>query len=112
MQPPPEMAEQIYSSALPTAPSIWIIVGPVLLLGLLAVLISVFAGGQEPPPEDGWNGIFYSNPDDPALFVPKRRGIGYTLNFSNPWSWVVLALILVMIAAPLVLSFAVVPHLK
>jgi uncharacterized membrane protein len=36
-------------------------------------------------------GIFCSNPDDPALVVPKRFGVGYTLNFGNPWSWAVLA---------------------
>jgi hypothetical protein len=79
---------------------------PVLLLGVLAVLLSVFARTQEPPPDDGWKGIFYSNPDDPALFVPKRFGIGYTLNFGNPWSWVVVALILAMVALPLGLSIA------
>ena len=46
----------------------------------------------ERPPDEGWSGPFYSNPDDPALFVPKRYGIGYTLNFGNPWSWIVVAL--------------------
>ena len=52
------------------------------------------------PPEEGWSGIFYSNPNDPALFVPKRYGIGYTLNFGNPWSWIVLALIFATVAVP------------
>jgi uncharacterized membrane protein len=28
----------------------------------------------------------YNNPDDPALFVEKRLGIGFTLNFGNPWA--------------------------
>ena len=23
---------------------------------------------------------FYNNPDDPAIFVPKRVGVGYTIN--------------------------------
>jgi uncharacterized membrane protein len=31
-------------------------------------------------------GIFYNNPDDPALFVPKRFGLGWTLNFGHPQS--------------------------
>ncbi len=29
-------------------------------------------------------GFFYNNPDDPALFVPKRFGLGWTVNFGNP----------------------------
>ena len=29
-------------------------------------------------------GVFYNNPDDPALFVPKRFGLGWTLNFGHP----------------------------
>lgn len=46
-------------------------------------------------------GIFYLNKDDPNIFVPKRDGIGYTLNFGNRWSWVAVVLILVAIALPL-----------
>lgn len=29
-------------------------------------------------------GIFYNNPDDPAVLVPKRYGLGWTVNFGNP----------------------------
>src|SRR5215813_2203872 len=36
-------------------------------------------------------GVFYFNPEDPSLFVPKRSGLGYTLNFANRWTWLVLA---------------------
>jgi len=102
------MVAQFQSANLPAVPSVWIILGPVLLLGVLAVLLSVFARTKEPPPDDGWKGIFYFNPDDPALFVPKRFGIGYTLNFGNSWSWVVLALIVAMVALPFGLSIATV----
>src|SRR5215472_13690070 len=73
-----KMVEQNQLASLPAAPSVWIILGPVLLLGVLAVLLSVFAR-TKPPPDDGWKGIFYSNHDDPALFNPKQFGIGYTL---------------------------------
>ena len=38
-------------------------------------------------------GVFYVNRDDPALFVEKRFGIGYTLNFGHPGTWVFLALL-------------------
>jgi uncharacterized membrane protein len=33
-------------------------------------------------------GIFYFNKEDPALFVEKRFGIGWTANFAKPLSWV------------------------
>ena len=39
-------------------------------------------------------GVFYFNPEDSSLLVPKRSGLGYTLNFANPWSWLVLAVAL------------------
>jgi uncharacterized membrane protein len=30
-------------------------------------------------------GFFYNNPDDPEMFVPKRYGFGWTVNFGHPW---------------------------
>ncbi|MED4958993.1 DUF5808 domain-containing protein [Paenibacillus macerans] len=36
-------------------------------------------------------GAFYFNPQDPSVFVEKRSGIGWTLNFANPVGWFVLA---------------------
>jgi len=29
-------------------------------------------------------GMFYVNRDDPSLFVERRFGLGYTINFGNP----------------------------
>jgi len=50
-------------------------------------------------------GVFYWNPDDEALLVEKRFGIGYTLNFGRPASWVILA---ATIAIPIAMAlFAV-----
>jgi uncharacterized membrane protein len=47
--------------------------------------------------------------------VPKRFGIGYTLNFGNPWSQAVLALIflfvLLAVALPFILFNPTVRHL-
>lgn len=56
-----------------------------------------------------WNaGVFYNNPDDPALFVPKRFGLGWTLNFGHPQSRLVmigaLLLLLLLMALPLLVS--------
>ncbi len=42
----------------------------------------------------------YINSNDPALFVAKRYGIGYTLNFGNHWSWAIVLLILFVIILP------------
>ena len=39
-------------------------------------------------------GRIYINPQDPQLWVEKRFGIGWTLNFGNRWAWPVLALLL------------------
>jgi uncharacterized membrane protein len=59
--------------------------------------------GRDNP--DCWKyGVFYFNRDDPALFVPKRFGLnlGYTLNFANRWSWVVLVVSLLPAVALIV----------
>ena len=49
-------------------------------------------------------GVFYNNPDDPALFVPKRFGLGWTLNFGHPQAKLVLIgillLMLVLVLVP------------
>lgn len=54
-------------------------------------------------------GIFYVNPDDPALYVNKRFGIGYTLNFARPEAWVLLGIILFIPVIPLALCLLIAP---
>ncbi|MBA2393495.1 MAG: hypothetical protein H0V70_12235 [Ktedonobacteraceae bacterium] len=45
-----------------------------------------------------WSGGFlYNNPDDPAMFVPKRFGIGWTLNFGHPQARLFLITIVVLL---------------
>lgn len=45
-------------------------------------------------------GVFYANPNDPAVFVRKRYGYGRTLNFGHWISWLILATpILIALAA-------------
>jgi len=43
-------------------------------------------------------GLFYVNAEDPALWVPKRLGLGWTLNFAHGLSWFILALLLLPVA--------------
>ncbi len=46
-----------------------------------------------------WGRIIYYAPNDPALFVPKFRGYGMTLNFARPLSWALVgALVLFSVA--------------
>lgn len=53
-------------------------------------------------PDACWKaGLFYYNPDDPALLVEKRFGIGYTFNFARPAAWWLLAALLLLPLVPL-----------
>ena len=51
-----------------------------------------------------FGGIFYNNPDDPAVFVPKRLGLGWTVNFGNPRGKLVLIGTLLLPPVLLILS--------
>jgi uncharacterized membrane protein len=44
---------------------------------------------------EGWNGVIYSNPNDPRLWVPTLSGLGATLNFAHAQSWMILIAILI-----------------
>jgi uncharacterized membrane protein len=55
------------------------------------------AGAERRPvgdrtPDECWKGggLFYYNPDDPALWVEKRFGVGWTTNFARPGAWLML----------------------
>lgn len=105
-------------------------IGPFLLVvvGLVAVLFFILIrtgqGGanlaraetkpgiveQQPvgdqTPDRCWRaGMFYVNPNDPAVLVEKRFGIGYTLNFGRPAAWLLMAFILAVVILPLVIGF-------
>ncbi|MGH9398682.1 MAG: DUF5808 domain-containing protein [Terriglobia bacterium] len=47
-----------------------------------------------------WKWGFYINPNDSALLVERRVGIGFTFNLANPKAWVILVLI---VGAPLLM---------
>lgn len=100
-----------HSSGFPLA--IW--TAPLLMLACVAVLIywsytklSASADSEDETPEpqsdDYWKaGMFYFNPEDPAIFVAKRVGIGYTLNFANKRSWLMVAGFIVAVGFPVLL---------
>jgi uncharacterized membrane protein len=79
-------------------PTISFIAAAVLLFA--AYGITLFAGYRHQQPlrnPRGWRSFIYADRDDPALLVPKRYGIGYTVNFGHP------------AAIPLMALFAVLP---
>lgn len=41
-------------------------------------------------------GVFYVNPEDPRLWVAKRLGVGWTLNFAQPAAYWIMALLLLV----------------
>lgn len=52
-------------------------------------------------------GVFYFNPDDPAVFVEKRFGIGWTNNWARALSWVLFIGLLVLMGVIITISFVV-----
>jgi len=93
-----------------------------LLVTVLAFVIRLMRAGQggarlrtvgqrwigDRTPDARWiGGLVYFNPTDPALLVEKRMGIGWTLNFGNPWSWVpLIAVAVILVIGPLLLQGA------
>lgn len=50
-----------------------------------------FSRRENDPKNYKW-GLFYFNPNDSRIIVPKRaKWMGWTLNFANPWTYVILA---------------------
>ncbi len=85
--------------------------------GMLAVIVVVTviavrrmqrpdAPRGEVTPDTCWHGgIFYYNPQDPALLVAKRVGVGWTFNFAHPVAWLILALIVAVPAGIAILRW-------
>jgi uncharacterized membrane protein len=62
-------------------------------------------GPLDSTPNECWKGgIIYYNPNDPAVFVGRRDGAGFTLNLANRWSWAVIGSPLVMVLSGFLLA--------
>lgn len=49
---------------------------------------------------DNWRGLFYVCSKDPRIIVPKRNPrLGWTLNFGNVYSYLILAAIIMLLIA-------------
>lgn len=81
------------------APFALLVVGPVVVRVLRRDAATAGAPiGDTTPDACWWFGRIYANRQDPALFVERRFGLGYTLNLGNGWSWLVLATFLVALS--------------
>jgi uncharacterized membrane protein len=93
-----------------------IIIGVVIVYGLRAKADPEPGTGRATAPQSvlglgdntadrNWiGGLLYFNPDDPAIFVEKRIGIGFELNFGNPRAWVFLGFLVFIPVAAVVLT--------
>lgn len=79
----------------------------ILIVAVLSVTIIIFVNtiilkkwrNLAPKEADSWKlGIIYYNPRDSRLFLPKRSGLGITLNFANPLSIVITVVLMALIA--------------
>jgi uncharacterized membrane protein len=94
----------------------WFVVLPVMLFnfGVIFWMFRVGQGGQravapaarqgvhgDATPDHAWKagGLVYFNPRDPAMWVEKRFGLGYTLNMGNSSAWLLIGMMLAFMAA-------------
>lgn len=109
---------------IPNAYSFVVVLPPILILPLVLIFSAkIGQGGWKLYPnikddkesdtirndDNEWaGGLVYHNRKDSSIFVPKRYGVGYTLNFGNKWSFVILGIIL---AVPIItIIFIVILH--
>jgi len=79
---------------------IWVGQGGTRLPGAAAAASGALAPVGDRTPDNYWKlGLFYINRNDPALFVEKRFGIGYTLNLGHPGAWVFFAVLVAVFVA-------------
>jgi uncharacterized membrane protein len=79
-------------------PVLWFFL-PVMLfvVGVLAWSRKLARLPADPTPDTAWIlGSIYYNPQDAAIFVQKRIGFGFTFNFGNRMTWLVLGSMVLM----------------
>lgn len=73
------------------------IVGVALMIVIIARRLPNASTAADPTPDRcWWWGLFYVNRDDPAILVPKRFGLGYTMNLGNRMAWAAMLLVLLV----------------
>jgi len=87
----------------------------VILVGSIVLSVKLGQGGSRIKQNDAqaktvvevsdldkhWKlGIFYVNRNDPAIFIEKRFGVGWSINYGNPLAWLIVIGILVIVLVP------------
>jgi len=76
------------------SPLIFVAAAPIFVIAVLVYSFKCATDAAMPAettPDECWTlGSVYYNPGDPALFVQKRMGFGYTFNLGHRLSWVIL----------------------
>jgi uncharacterized membrane protein len=86
------------------APFAVMIFGPLVIRVMRRLAVPDGSPAGDTTPDSCWIlGKIYINRADPALFVEKRMGLGYTLNLGNPWAWMVVSVAVVALSTPLLL---------
>ncbi|MEZ0164946.1 DUF5808 domain-containing protein [Kineococcus sp. LSe6-4] len=89
--------------------------GAGLVVAVVVTVVRSRVGGPAPAPgapdapddDRHWRGgLLYVNREDPALLVPKRVGVGWTLNVGHPAGRVLTAVLLLLVLAGLGLGVA------
>jgi uncharacterized membrane protein len=79
---------------------VWVGQGGTRLVGSGSAASRAVAPVGDRTPDKYWKlGLIYINRNDPALFVEKRFGLGYTLNFGHLGAWVFLAVLVAVFVA-------------
>jgi uncharacterized membrane protein len=76
-----------------------LVLAGVVIVVAAAIRANTAGRGPHEVDLDHYQGIFYVNRDDPKLFVPKRFGVGWTLNFGRPAAWVITGILLLALIA-------------
>ncbi len=91
------LAQYLSEDAVAPGWGLWLVLAAILATVAWIVVASLRSAGGSQADREGWHlwGLVYADPEDPHVFVPKRTGVGTTVNFGRPLGWVVMALILV-----------------
>ena len=82
----------------------------IILFAVIATVITFYNTiitkkwrNKVPNEEEYWKwGFIYYNPADSRIFLPKRSGLGYTLNFAKPISIIIILSIIIFIALTII----------
>jgi uncharacterized membrane protein len=81
----------------------YIFLGGLILAAFVWLKNNFMRGNVDPMPDHYWKwGWFYCNPDDSALVVPQRSGLGYSLNYAKTPVWLIAATIVIAAALGLI----------